>query len=496
MPKNNSKMKSSRKPLADISNGGKFSKAVKKNSSDSEVQVVEDDALDRLLCVYSSFSNLIQQLDPLVVQAFKCKLASKKEMKEVESFTNVLSDMHSSIELWIPRFQKVLSSLSVEFDSQLGQSSEASPTAKAELSNDPSSKKQLEIDSQLGQSSEASPTANAELSNVLSSKKQLEIDSHVSPSPLVSWRAECTIENGRQLFLLTPLPRSKAHPSKNRGSSKLAHERNVDTNALSDANLWLPSLFTLGDTNGDLMERVELNPKPNEVTNSTLAQTVAQTVNTQVSGFLSPPRFSHGDQSVFLMTPRFKVSPPKSCVLLEPISETSHQENNAIPKFTPFVVGTEDTTSESSSGEITKSLALKYPELFGPKLTQKLEIGKQVEASPGWFISPPKTCVLMEPPDKRQEHQLTKRSDYHELESTNLGLLESTPLWESERKIQIGKRPGENTLKRELWTKFEAASSSQLHFDASILQGTLQKGFLDRLEEVSIEKTSSSANDL
>ncbi|XP_042488903.1 uncharacterized protein LOC122069037 [Macadamia integrifolia] len=494
MPKNNSKMKSSRKPLAEISNGGRFSKTVKKISSDPEVQVVEDDAFDRLHFVYSRLSNLIQKLDPLVVQAFKCKVASKKGRKEIESFTNVLSDTYSSIELWIPRFQKVLSSLSVEFDNQLGQSNEVSPTA------------------------------NTELSNVIYSGKQPDLDSHVSPSPLVSWRAECTIENGRQLFLLTPLPRSRAHPSKNRGSSKLAHERNVDINALSDASLTLPSsLFTVEDTNDDLMEGVELKlkPKPNEVSNSTSGQTE----NTPVSGFLSPRKFSYREQPMFIMTPCLKVSPPKSCVLLEPKSDSSHQENNAIHKLTPFVFGNEDgSTSESSSGEITQSLALKYPELFGTKLTHKQEIGRQVEASPAWFISPPKTCVLMEPPDKRLsinpamkedlskivfgedkhhisekdqgvqlELQLTKGSGYQELKST---LLDGTPLWESERKIQTGKRPGENTLKKELWTKFEAASSSQLHFDVSKFQETTRKGFLDMLEEVSSENTSSLAKGL
>lgn len=51
-----------------------------------------------------------------------------------------------------------------------------------------------------------------------------------------------------------------------------------------------------------------------------------------------------------------------------------------------------------------------------------------------------------------------------------------------------GKHHGENTLKRELWTKFEAASSNELHFDLSIFQETETKGFLDRLEEVSCER--------
>ena len=66
-------------------------------------------------------------------------------------------------------------------------------------------------------------------------------------------------------------------------------------------------------------------------------------------------------------------------------------------------------------------------------------------------------------------------------------------LKEPESTFRTGKRPGENTLKKELWTKFEAASSHGTHFNFSVLQETAQKGFLDRLEEVSCDETKSSA---
>jgi len=65
--------------------------------------------------------------------------------------------------------------------------------------------------------------------------------------------------------------------------------------------------------------------------------------------------------------------------------------------------------------------------------------------------------------------------------------IESTPLWkESESTIRTGKRPGENTLKKELWTKFEAASTYGFRLNASAFQGTAKKGFLDMLEEASL----------
>ena len=43
---------------------------------------------------------------------------------------------------------------------------------------------------------------------------------------------------------------------------------------------------------------------------------------------------------------------------------------------------------------------MKYPELFGIKHGDKMgNSRKAVEASPNWCISPPKTCVLLEPSD-------------------------------------------------------------------------------------------------
>lgn len=55
--------------------------------------------------------------------------------------------------------------------------------------------------------------------------------------------------------------------------------------------------------------------------------------------------------------------------------------------------------------------------------------------------------------------------------------------------MRTGKRhPGENTLKRELWEKFEAASSNGLCFNTNAFGKTEQKGFLDLLDEVSCDE--------
>lgn len=71
----------------------------------------------------------------------------------------------------------------------------------------------------------------------------------------------------------------------------------------------------------------------------------------------------------------------------------------------------------------------------------------------------------------------------------NLSRVESTPMWhEPESSFRTGKRPGENTLKKELWTKFEAASTKGLLFNPPTVCKTNRKGFLDLLEEASCDE--------
>jgi hypothetical protein len=48
-----------------------------------------------------------------------------------------------------------------------------------------------------------------------------------------------------------------------------------------------------------------------------------------------------------------------------------------------------------------------------------------------------------------------------------------------------GRQAGETTLKKELWTRFEAATTSELQFDKSLFQKMDGKCFLDMLEEAS-----------
>jgi len=70
-------------------------------------------------------------------------------------------------------------------------------------------------------------------------------------------------------------------------------------------------------------------------------------------------------------------------------------------------------------------------------------------------------------------------------------------LWKgAESTVRRGKRPGENTLKKELWTKFEAASMGGLNLNFCTSQDASEKGFLDRLEEASCEEMGLYPNSL
>ncbi|KAJ7951708.1 UDP-N-acetylglucosamine pyrophosphorylase [Quillaja saponaria] len=250
----------------------------------------------------------------------------------------------------------------------------------------------------------------------------------------------------------------------------------------------------------------------------------AEKAKVQDVGFISSSPLSKRDSSLVVMTPCSKLSPPKSCVLLEPISESSHPGGDRVCKGTPFPVGVHRSlqTSDSSGSDASQDLALKYPELLGIHQVSKLEIRKKVvEASPDWFMSPPKTCVLLNPPDEKslentvndsylprtndvmnelvdlsendvlKGHDLTKKKSNEENIGGNLRHIESTPMWnEPESTFRTGKRPGENTLKKELWTKFEAATSNGIQFNVSTLDQTTKKGFLDLLDEASCEGES------
>lgn len=336
------------------------------------------------------------------MQAFECKAVNKHGSKEVESFAHVLSKMLTSLQVnasaillqsiqfitfycttdlenhvlymqpWVPRFQKVLFSHSLEPENHSSQSSVSQIVSTVHEINE--------------------------------SPEQTNLDSLISPSPLVSWRANCTIERGRQLFLLTPLPMSKTLSSKHLDPPKSVFER-ITLNTTEK----LPIFNDIcGDLNDDLLEGVATEPTPSKHSDSVATETGSNLE----SGLVSPMRFAKGGRSMVVMTPRLKMSPPKSCVLLEPISESSHRGHEGFRKSTPFPVGfkswCDSQTSESSGSDGSEGLALKYPELLG--IQQAYRAGfrkKQIEASPDWCVSPPKSCVLLDLDDETLDNAAT-----------------------------------------------------------------------------------------
>ncbi|XP_077228473.1 uncharacterized protein LOC143861431 isoform X1 [Tasmannia lanceolata] len=483
----NGKNKSARKPLTEISNNRNPPKSNKKITKDEE-----DGALDRLLLAQSDLTNLIHQIDELVSQAFKHKLTCKMRNQEIESFTHVLSDMNSSLKSWVPRFQQAFSSPSTESVNHLASSLPINTVS----------------------------AGNNERKNVHNISEELELDTLISPSPLVSWPTGCRIESGRQLFLLTPLPRSKVLSSKRPGSSRSVFEKLPNTDTPFPTLSLPPFLAVDGNSHGDRSDRVDVK-SPKFFSKSD----VTKTESTLEFGLVSPPpQFSnHKDHSMYLMTPLSKMSPLKTCMLLEPVSESLQQSNSDIPKLSTLAVRIQNCddspTPKSCNGEVSEVLSSKYSKLFGfLPLNHKSAIRReQIETSPDWFFSPPKTCILMEPPNDKlpinpaisdfpssecpfnkqaialfsapekkacDGCQSTKDFFNCELLSARLAAPENTPMLNgSESTLRTGKRPGENTLKRELWTKFEAVSTDALHFDASLFKETKGIGFLDRLEE-------------
>lgn len=237
--------------------------------------------------------------------------------------------------------------------------------------------------------SEALSVSKECTNTAIESPEETKWESLVSPSPLVSWRAGCNTENARQLFLLTPLPRNKVFSSKCKASSLHA----VAENPLDKV----------------AHEGVSAKPTP-RLAFDTAVVTKAAVGNLQTT-CASPERVSNTNCSLFVMTPCMKMSPPKSCMLIEPISALSGKKSQLVRKSTPFPTGahsfTESQDSESSSDQSSDDLKLKYPELYG---INKENMQKKVAAedSPNWIVSPPKTCVLMDPSN---DALLKKRHD-------------------------------------------------------------------------------------
>ncbi|KVI05953.1 uncharacterized protein LOC112510193 [Cynara cardunculus var. scolymus] len=450
-----SRSRSKRKPLRDVSNGGfkpsHGNSVLKKPNPDTKQQdpvtTCGGDPLDRLLLVHSDLSALIHQIDELVVQALEQKVRNKKE---IESFAQVLYEMQTSLKPWISRFKKVYSTHTTGSENQFGTSL---------------------------MSKKITPSINEDTNKALDSPDIYKLDDFlVSPSPLVSWRADGAAEGGRNLFLLTPLPRPTAFSSKLKESSKLVFEK-------------ITNDVTVGPVAQKLNNGIEVKPM--------LSDPVATDVKSTVAlEFSSPEKMVRRNDSLVVSTPYLKMSPPKSCILLEPASEYCKKTiiGTKIPTMAP-VGGGRSGDSEPSSSQPSGHLAMKYPEIFGIRPITKLRNArKAVEASPNWCMSPPKTCILLEPSDdgviQDVQTNLANVGGIQSVVSRN-EVIDNTPMCKDlDTTVLRGRRAGENTLKRELWMRFEAATAD-VTVEQEIPKCHINKGFMDLLEEVSLDDTNS-----
>lgn len=378
---------------------------------------------------------------------------------------------------WFLRLQQTFAGTSITSENRLGQPLNTNSSSGA--NEDGNAVQSNKTESQLGQplNTNSVSGANGDGNAVQSNKTKSELDLIVSPSPLVSWRAgACMVESGRQLFLLTPLPKSKTYSFKCPRSSKsvlgiYANEDQCNPHELP------PLLPGTNNALSNIMETAELKHAPSDVPKHIAIETKNSTLE---SGYVSPWKISNykGRRNSYLLTPCLMTSPPKSCALLDPIS-VCFQSDDILTQDNKDSKHADDLVGE----EVLDTLASRYQELLGlqpaPKVTSRRKEVDELD----WFLSPPKTCILMEPSDEKPPPT-----------PANNELLLGTPMLNDfQSTILTGRHPGESTLKRELWTKFEAVSVNGLHFDASVFQKASRNGFLDMLEEASCEFTDSDS---
>ncbi|PKA61045.1 hypothetical protein AXF42_Ash005941 [Apostasia shenzhenica] len=445
MPKSNQQTFTARKPLASISNGEKpYAGARKKMQADRG----EKRALDRLILARSELSALLKQIDEVIDQSSDQHLKISVENMDVESFIKLLSEMHSLVKPWILRFKQTFNS-----------------SKKADFTPN---------------SGNGSPGRGNDLNMM------------ISPSPLVAWRVGvCRSGSERQVFLLTPLSKVKSGKTDVKGA---------DYNSTRQLN----SSVVTSKFKSDIIESVEGFDSPKHCFNQE-QEVVKTSVNPSTSlcpllnsskqdsghrpgasnhlngneiseAFSLIYQLPSGSKSSYHFTStrgernedvlEWFLSPPKTCTLLD----TSHGSNTKIGKekssgYSKLKV----SVCLDPTDELSRQVSIidgQDQQLCGLELC-KTFTSKRADEALEWFLSPPKTCKLMEPTDVKI-------------------LFSSSVLGGTSLK---SKHPGESTLKKELWTKFEAASKSGSCSKASLFQKTARKAFMDMLEEASSEMT-------
>ncbi|VAH09772.1 unnamed protein product [Triticum turgidum subsp. durum] len=505
--------------------------------SSAAAAAAAEPALDRLLLASSALPGLVSQIDKLVSSALQCQTISRRGEQEIESFSCFLSDTNSSLKQWASRLKQAL---------------EASPAKSENASKhtlETCSKSVAKGSDKLFPSNSILPPAGPAVSPsqdlVCSSSNNLpETDLIVSPSPLVSWRTgACMVDSGKQLFLLTPLPKSKARSSMCPRSSKaqLRTTASMDELNLPDLPVWK---LTISDDNSPDLEQ-SVKGKEARAGVATPYPSKAKKSSSEDNLF-SPFSFSiQKSRRAPLPTPCPKTALRGKQHVFSPISEGSSKDDILSAGPAESDKPPSGASDEMLSDE--KDLASRYPDLYGfNQPTGDRRRRKEADVALDWFLSPLKTCVLMDPsptddkpvplPAKDNKSLIEnpwegwegnnklegrrKLSDCNPiqtlsvhskalvgtprkgLESNNLKgkqelpddkliqtpavhsrALVGTP-WKGLESTNLkGRHAGETTLKKELWARFEAVSTNELHLDRSVFQKPDGRRFIDMLEE-------------
>ncbi|KAJ4771476.1 Hemerythrin [Rhynchospora pubera] len=469
-----------RRPMADVSNEG-YDNQARFQRKEANQTVDCKGSLDHLLLVRSDLSDLTSQVDKLVAQALKQKEISKKGYQEIEAFIGFLSGMCSSLKPWFPRLQEALASTTTVISKDQFKKHSTPFPVKTKFTSKTETPHNLTV-SQLLTNTKSFTSKKIEshqtphphkkpLESLLKSKMNFsQLDLEISPSPLVSWRADhCTvIDGGKQLFILTPLQKLQLEASKPVLPTKQLTivrgkklENNVHTTILPDNSTakkherhGIPPTESMSKLRFCSTSKTALPTKPLPIQPGTCTSekdvkyTVPTSEQVHEAGFCSLSK---------------SVLPNKSITKVTNISVDKIQEKH-----------------EENGLPITKPI-------HEPKvINRKKDFSDMLD----WFFSPPKTCVLMEPDEKRASEdkrpkELSTPVDKNNRNNDNCEKkLVGTP-WNNLNMSATYTKKGEATLKRELWTRFDAISTGDLKLNTDVFQKKDGKGFMDLLDEAS-----------
>ncbi|KAG0567725.1 hypothetical protein M758_7G121200 [Ceratodon purpureus] len=345
--------------------GHNLSDEIQHSVSDQSKHVASKSALDKLLSVHTQVTQTLHQIDTLVLSIHQLASSSHLIPDEVQDFAHALASIDANLQDW-----SVLLEIAAE----------RSPVSHTNLEQDPCNRG----------SPESTPIRGGKVTVLDSLADDLEYGA-ISYSPLVATDLlECESPCGNEPLICTPLHRTGGTRT-NISSSPLPQTprmlsppRSVQVlSAISESPLLsTPARFLAFETSDGSQE-----PRPQD-----LLTPEGSTCQTHLVFETPLAQITHHGQLndvIFPHTPKFGVSPPRTCRPLRP-GETVSTESDPIPVVpspfrTPgiFLECKGETSDSSSAGSpgIVDDLTASTVKRLGPKgleerLWQELAIRK------------------------------------------------------------------------------------------------------------------------